>query len=159
MSVQDPDVFALIDKVGTHYSSNIMNTYLRNYIFNMELERGDWEYINDIINIPEMRRNQGYSFHELYDRILALANFVHKARTELYPKLSGTRNSFGQIHKDAVLETMAINNFQSNLGILADYVNELYLKVVQLDKESHRVKPPVYTRIGSLKEIGNLLAG
>ena len=41
---------------------------------------------------------------------------------------------------------MAITNFGPNLKILADKVNELYVKVVAIDKENAGQKNPVFPR-------------
>lgn len=58
---------------------------------------------------------------------------------------------------DKVFRDMAITNFGPNLKILADKVNELYVKVVAIDKESAGVKSPVFSQIPELKEIGRYL--
>jgi hypothetical protein len=58
---------------------------------------------------------------------------------------------------DRVFREMAINNFGANLKILADYVNELYIKTVALDKEASGVKQAAYTRIPELGELGRYL--
>ena len=58
---------------------------------------------------------------------------------------------------DKVLREMAVNNFGPNLKILADKLNELYVKVAALDKESAGQKPAVYTTITELREIGRYL--
>ena len=52
---------------------------------------------------------------------------------------------------------MAISNFGANLDVLADKVHELYMRVIQVDKDSHNVKAPVYTRMAELESIGSLL--
>jgi hypothetical protein len=58
---------------------------------------------------------------------------------------------------DRVFREMAINNFGANLKILADYVNELYIKTVALDKEASGAKQAAYTRIPDLSELGRYL--
>jgi hypothetical protein len=52
---------------------------------------------------------------------------------------------------------MAITNFGPNLKILADKVNELYVKVAAIDRENAGVKSPVFNQIPELKEIGRYL--
>jgi hypothetical protein len=52
---------------------------------------------------------------------------------------------------------MVVNNFASNLKILADKLNELYVRIASLDKELAGERPPVYSRLAELKEIGRYL--
>jgi hypothetical protein len=52
---------------------------------------------------------------------------------------------------------MAINNFGSNLSVLADLVNDLFLKTVMADKEDHQTKRPEYMLLPELKELGDYL--
>jgi hypothetical protein len=63
----------------------------------------------------------------------------------------------GASDKDRILRDMAAQNFPVNLAILADYVNELYMKTTVLDKAAHDKKRPVYERIPELKDLGKYL--
>jgi len=54
---------------------------------------------------------------------------------------------------------MAINNFSSNLQLLADLLNELYIKLVDLDKQASGGHAPLYTQIPELQDIGRQLVG
>ena len=87
-----------------------------------------------------------------------MARFVYQARRDLLPNirfLAGGNDGAGT--SDKVFRDMAIMNFGPNLKILADKVNELYVKVVTIDKESAGLKGPVYNSIPELKEIGRYL--
>ncbi len=161
MPVTDADLFGLIERLGEHYKQNIYNRYLRKAFVNLDIDRTSWEFIDDLVELKDYRRIQGYTFHELYERIMAMADFTAKVRKKICPNLkflvdSGPSKG-GGLDRDAILRDMAINNFTSNLGVLSDKVHELYLKTVDLDKKGHKNKKPVYTRIPELEKLGQLL--
>jgi hypothetical protein len=91
-----------------------------------------------------------------------MARFVYQARREIAPKLrylasSGGAGGIKVTESDRVFREMAVNNFNPNLKVLADKLNELYVKVAAIDKESAGSKQPVYTQINDLREIGRYL--
>ena len=125
----------------------------------MVLDPGTWNLIEELTEKFENYRYQGYHFDEIYSQILAIAKFVYQARRDLLPNmryLASTGNERVGA-SDKVFRDMAITNFGPNLKILADKVNELYVKVVAIDKESAGVKSPVFSQIPELKEIGRYL--
>ena len=54
---------------------------------------------------------------------------------------------------------MAINNFNSNLQVFADMLNELYVLLVELDKADSQGKKPLYLQLPELADIGLHLVG
>ena len=58
---------------------------------------------------------------------------------------------------ERILRDMAVYNFGSNLAILADLVNKLYTRTVELDMEANRHGRPVYKTIRGLDDIGQYL--
>jgi hypothetical protein len=52
---------------------------------------------------------------------------------------------------------MAINNFPSNLKIFADLLNELYVKLVEIDKNASAGHTPLYAQMPELKDLGQQL--
>jgi hypothetical protein len=58
---------------------------------------------------------------------------------------------------DKVLWDMAINNFASNLKVFADLVNELYVKLVEMDRINAKGRRPLYLQTIGLEDIGRLL--
>jgi len=54
---------------------------------------------------------------------------------------------------------MAVNNFASNLQLFADLVNELYVCLVEVDKESSKGRRPTYLSIPELNDVGRMLIG
>ena len=157
MATKDADLFNLIERVGEHYRKNIDNRYVREALMRMSLERGDWEHINVIAELPEYVRLQGFDFMDLYDKILALARYVKQAQKEVLPSLSSSSTRGGS-SQDEILKSMAHSNFGSNLNIFTDLINELYIKTVEVDKIENS-QDPVYTHVSELTDIGNLLIG
>jgi hypothetical protein len=159
MQIKSAEIFSAIEAIGEHYRSNISNRFTRRAISSMILDAGTWSQIEEMTEKVENYRYQGYHPDELYAQIIAMSRFIYQARRDLAPNLrvlaSGGRDKVGG--SDAVFRDMAIANFGPNLKILADKVNELYVKVVAIDKESAGAKGPVYSQIPELKEIGRYL--
>lgn len=161
MQVKDSEVMSLIESISTHYRTNIGNRYIRGAFRILPIDQATWNVIESITEKSEYFALQGYHFDELYERILALARFVYHARRELQPQLRMMLSSYASgsvpTGNERILRDMAVNNFASNLSILADAVNQLYTRTVELDTEAHRDGRPVYKTIKGLDEIGQFL--
>jgi hypothetical protein len=159
MQIKNPEVMSAVEALGEHFRSNISNRFTRRGISSMVLDPGTWNLIEELTEKVETYRYQGYHFDEIYSQILAMARFVYQARRELLPNIrllaSGGSDRIGG--SDRVFRDMAIANFGPNLKILADMVNEIYMKVVAIDKENAGSKGPVFSQIPDLKEIGRYL--
>ncbi|MBF9015447.1 MULTISPECIES: hypothetical protein [unclassified Oceanispirochaeta] len=157
MPVFDYDIFDMLDEVRKHYRSNMSNTFIRSALLSMDMPYDQRNSIENITEKLEMYKNQGYKFEELYNGVYSISVFIYKARTEVIPGLKGSSLLKEASSSEKVLADMAADNLKANLNILADRVNELYLKVVRLDVKSHKVKSPVYTRMEELDKLGQLL--
>jgi hypothetical protein len=161
MQVKNPEIFSVIESIGDHYRTNISNRFTRRALSAMTLDPGTWNLIEELTEKAENYRYQGYHLDELYSQILATARFVYQAKRQILPNLrylASSSSAGGRMTEtDTVLREMAVNNFGPNLKILADKLNELYVKVAALDKESAGQKPAVYTTITELREIGRYL--
>ena len=166
MPIKDNEIFGLIERISDHYQNNLNNRFVRKALISMKLDRTAWDHIERLTVKIDNYKMQGYDLHELYEQIHSAAQLVHHARAELLPNirslLAGGTNTFlareaGRPEADRVLRDMAVNNFSANLGILADLVNELYMKAVALDRSTHPKGTPLYQRMPELKEIGRLL--
>jgi hypothetical protein len=160
MQCKDPAVFSAVAAIGEHYRTNISNRFTRRGISSMTLDAGTWNLIEELTEKSDNYRFQGYHLDELYAQILAMSRFIYQARRDVLPNLrfylSSSRAEKAS-SSDKVFSDMAINNFGPNLKILADKVNELYMKVVAIDKESAGSKVPVYSQLPELREIGRFL--
>jgi len=160
MQVKTPEIFTLIEAIGLHYRSNISNRFTRRALSLMTLDAGTWSLIEELTEKVENYRYQGYHLDELYSQILALARFIYQTRRQVAPNLRQLATASGPeriTDMDRVFRDMAVNNFAPNLKILADNLNELYVKLVSLDKEAAGQRAAVYTRIPELKELGRYL--
>lgn len=160
MQIRDTEVVRLVERIGDHFRSNISNRYIRPALLHLPLDNQSWDLIENLTEKVEQYRYQGFHLDELYQQIIAISRFVAFARRDLVPTL---RNRLGNGQKltgsDKVLRDMAINNFSSNLQLLADLLNELYIKLVNLDKEASVGHAPLYTQIPELQDIGRQLVG
>jgi len=95
----------------------------------------------------------------LYRQIAACARFVEAARNGIIPTLKNKLAS-APGGPDKILRDMAASNFGSNLQVFADLVYQLYLNLVDMDKNTAtKGRMPVYTQMPELSNIDNLLAG
>lgn len=160
MQVKDPEIFSLLEKIGHHYRTNIANRFTRHALSTMSFEGNGWALIEEMTEKVANYRYQGYHIDELYLQILAMARFVYQSRRQLAPNLrmlAGAGHGQRVTEADRVFRDMAINNFDSNLKLLSDMINDLYTKVAALDREDAGTKPTVLSRIPELKEIGRYL--
>jgi len=159
MQIKNPEIFAAVEGIGEHFRTNISNRFTRRGISSLVLDPGTWNLIEELTEKLENYRYQGYHFDEIYAQIIAIARFVYQARRDLLPNIrflaSSGSDQVGA--SDKVFRDMAIANFGPNLKILADKVNELYVKVVAIDKENAAPKSPVFNQIPELKELGRYL--
>lgn len=166
MQVKDDELFRIMERLGTHYKTNINNRVMRKALLRMDLNNMTWDRIERLTEVTDLQRSEGYSFHELYEQVLAMAFFIDYANHRLLPnikqlmmhdeELLAKHSASGPT--DKVLREMAIKNFGPNLGILSDIVNELYVRTVALDKQMAGGKTPVYATMPDLKQLGRLLS-
>ena len=161
MQVKDGEVMSLIESIGAHYRTNIGNRYIRGAFRVLPIDQAAWNTIESVTEKADYYSLQGYHFDELYERIVAMAGFVYHARRELQPQLRMMLSSYasGSIPtgNERILRDMAVNNFASNLSILADLVNKLYSRTVDLDMEENRHGRPVCKDFKGLSEVGQYL--
>lgn len=158
MQIKTPEVYAMIEAIGHHYKNNISNRFTRGALSMLVLDNATWNQIEELTEKSDNYRYQGYHIDELYGLILAMARFVSASR-----KQGSQTLRYGAVDKlspqDRVLRDMVVNNFASNLNILADLLNKLYVKVVEIDKENAAGRQPVYVRFPELGELGRYLVG
>jgi hypothetical protein len=156
--VRDAQVVRLVERIGDHYRTNISNRFIRPTLLTLPLEKQTWDLLETLTEKIEQYRYQGFHLDELYRQILAAARFVSVTRRDLAPSLRN-RLSGGATGPDRVLKEMAVNNFSSNLQLFADLVNELYVCLVELDKESAKGRRPVYMSVPELNDVNRMLIG
>ena len=162
MTVKDSDLLNLIDKINSHFKQNINNRFLRKAFMLMEISQNTWEILEGIEEKAPARKMMGYQFEEIYDIVIAGATFIHNAKHDIQPRLKSLLEgniSKGEIGgpNDRILRDMAVSNFNSNLSIFTDQINELYMKTVNYDRGVHKNKNCIYEKIKELKQIGQLL--
>ncbi len=156
MSIKDPEIYKIIERVGDHYQNNISNRFIRKVLVVLDLPQSEWDRLENLTSKSEYYKNQGFQFDELYEMVIAAAHFIHQARGKLVPNMK-SMISQGAGDADRVLRDMAAQNFPVNLAILADLINELYMRTTALDREAHEQKRPIYERIPELRDIGRYL--
>ncbi|PKL07534.1 MAG: hypothetical protein CVV51_13605 [Spirochaetae bacterium HGW-Spirochaetae-7] len=148
----------MIEAIGHHFKTNISNRFTRGALSMLVLDNATWNQIEELTEKSDNYRYQGYHLDELYGLILAMARFISAARKQAAQSLR-----YGNVDRltsqDRVLRDMVVNNFSSNLNILADSVNKLYVKVVEIDKANSAGRPAIYTRFPELAELGRYLVG
>jgi len=158
VQIRDAQIVRLIEQIGAHYRTNISNRFVRPALLQLPIDKSTWDQIDILTEKLEQFRYQGFHLDELYRQISAAARFVAVARREFVPSL---RNRLGssQGGVDRVLREMAVNNFGSNLQLFADLLNELFVKLVEMDKLDSKGRRPLYMQIPELGDIGRQLVG
>jgi len=157
--IKDAHVIRLIEQIGEHYRTNISNRFLRPMLLQLQLDKETWDQIELLTEKLEIFRYQGYHFDELYRQIYSCARFVEAARNGIIPNLRTRMNSVPNAH-EKILRDMAASNFGSNLQVFSDMLNELYIFLVTLDRNSvTKNQPAVYTTIPEMSNVGRLLVG
>ncbi|HUX49478.1 MAG TPA: hypothetical protein VMW73_01710 [Spirochaetia bacterium] len=163
MQIKDSVVMTLVEHIADHYKRNVSNRFLRPALMRIQIDAHTWEMIESLTEKSDYYQLQGYHFDELYDRILALAEFIYHARKDVGPNLRALLSTSGGGRVGAlsgnerVLRDMSVNNFQSNLSVLSDLLNKLYVTVVELDDKTNKQGTPVHRTISRLKELGRFL--
>ncbi|MDR3138818.1 MAG: hypothetical protein LBT95_03985 [Treponema sp.] len=157
MQVKNAYIIRLIERIGDHYRVNIANRYIRPVLLQLPLEKQAWDLIEVLTEKNEHYQYEGYHLDELYQQISAAARFVALTRRDLLPTLRNRFGSSSYSGPDKVLRDMAFNNFASNLQLFADLVNELFIKLVELDKIDSRGHMPLYIQMSELSDIGQFL--
>jgi hypothetical protein len=157
MPIKDPDIFKLIERMGDHYQRNINNQHVRKLFVTLSVSNSAWGQIETLTTKSEYYKYQGYQYEELYDQITAIASLVYQLRQQVVPGLKGlvSRASPGE----QVVIKMVAANFPTNLSLLADMINELYLKVTNLDRAEHKAGAAVFEKNPELLQIGHYLVG
>jgi hypothetical protein len=158
MQIKTPEVYSMIEAIGHHFKNNISNRFTRGALSMLVIDNATWNQVEELTEKSDNYRYQGYHIDELYGLILAMARFVSAAR-----KQGNQILRYGSVDKltaqDRVLRDMVVNNFGSNLNILADSVNRLYVKIVEIDKANAAGRQPIYARFPELGELGRYLVG
>ncbi len=156
MVIRDAQINEAIKKLGVHYRNNIDNKYIKKAFNVLQIDTTTWELIRDLTK--ETDYTQEYRLDELYERILAVAEFVYKARQQIVSNLRNFAERGGPLSgNDKLMQDIAISNFSANLGILSDLVYDLYLKAVEIDKRENEKTKKVYERTPELGQLGKWL--
>lgn len=159
MQIKNPEVYSIIESIGHHFRTNISNRFTRGALSLLSLDNATWNQIEELTEKAANYRYQGYHLDELYVLILAMGKFISAARKQAAQTMRYGGASDRLSAQDRVLRDMVVNNFSSNLNILADAVNKLYIKVTELDQEDAGDRPPVRVKFPELNELGRYLVG
>lgn len=156
MPVKDMQTISVIERLAKHFESSINNSYVRTALISMDLPPNARMAMQPLTDKVDSYKLHGYRFDEIYAGIMALATYIYKVRKEVYPYLKNSLT--GKASGDEkILQMLAVDNLKTNMSVLADDVSDLYMRVVQLDKDAHKVKPPVFERMPELQTLGQLL--
>jgi hypothetical protein len=157
LQIRDVQIVQLVERIGEHYRSNITNRFIRPILLQLPLEKQNWDLLEVLTDKVDNFRYQGFLLDELYREIVAAARFVALARKEIVPTLKKRIEKNGAGESDKVLQDMAVNAFGSNLQLFAELVYELYISLVELDKQNAKGFQPLYARLPELQDISVLL--
>ncbi|MDR2702580.1 MAG: hypothetical protein LBB72_09125 [Spirochaetaceae bacterium] len=155
MQIQDATISRLIERIGEHYRSNITNRFVRPALLQLSFDNQSWALMEDL---TEKESSPTIHLEEVYRQITAAARFVAVVRRDL-PDLRSRVSRADPSAPDKVLREMAVKNFGANLQVFADLVNELFIKLVEIDKSNSKGAATLYSRMPELSNVGRLLVG
>jgi hypothetical protein len=155
MQIQDPQILRLIDRIGEHYRSNVANRFIRPALLQLSIDKQMWSLIDVLMEKAD--RYQDYELGELYRQLVAAAELVFQCRTSLIPGLRSRQTIGVMSGSDKILRDMAMSNFASNLQVLADLLNELFVLLVEADKVQAKGRKPLYAQMPEVSNLGKLL--
>jgi len=155
MQIQDATVSRLIERISDHYRSNITNRYIRPALLQLSFDNQSWDLMEDL---TEKEVGPTIRLEEVYRQIIATARFVSIVRRDL-PDLRTRVSRADPSAPDKVLREMAVKNFGANLQVFADLVNELFIKLVEIDKSNTKGTATIYSQTPELANVGRLLVG
>jgi hypothetical protein len=157
MQIQDPEIIRLIDRIGEHYRTNVANRFIRPALLQLSIDNQVWALIDVLMEKGD--RYQGYELDDLYRQLAAAADLVFVIRTKLVPGIRSRPGIAVVTGSDKVLQDMALNNFGSNLRILTDLLNELFMMLVEADKAQAKGRKPLYAQMPEVADLGKRLIG
>lgn len=158
MLIKDPGVIALVLKVADQYNENIATRFLRPYLTGILSEGELSRQVSALTEQTDAVSTQGIHLDELYRQIHGMARFIYLVRVNVLPNIRNMAGSTGN-DSNKIYRDMAVNNFGANLSILADLVNELYIRAVEYDQRKNPKGRTVGLQIPELAEIGRYLIG
>lgn len=154
MPINDGQMLNKMEKMKESLNTLLSIRFVRNAYEHIDLAYTTRSITDSLIRQETMLRSHGYMFSEIYDIILAMAKLIHKFKTEIVPNAKTLLSADPRNAAEKLKEQMAAENLGSNVDVLCDDIQALYIYTVQLDKDSHFKKPPVFERTPELKEIG-----
>ena len=148
--IKSDDVIRIIEQSSYHFHLNIANRVLRPFILQLNLDAETWKYLETYTENLEMYRYSGYELGELYRQIAACARFVKSLRDgflSIKNQIISNKNAPDKVYRD-----MTVNNLPNNVKIFADFLNELYSLLVDIENECGN-RPPVHTQIPELENL------
>ena len=157
--IKDAYVLRLVERISDHFRANISNNFLRPALLQVSLDKETWDQVEALTEKYERFHYQGFQLYELYRQVAAAARFIHVIRIEIAPTLRFRLTNTGPGgSEDRVLRQMAIANFSSNLSEFAVMINDLYLRLVEIDKTTAKGKKPLFHQIPELADSINQLS-
>ena len=155
--IKNDDVVKIIERLCYHYHLNITNRVLRPVVLQLYLDTNTWDLVEILTEKLEIYRYQGFNISDLYRQVAACARFVEAARYVLVPTLKSKLN-IRPGTPDKIYREMTANNFPHNLQVFAEFVNELYVYLMDYERKKG-VKTPIYEQIPELEDVSRILTG
>lgn len=154
MLTNDVNIIENVEKITQQFKTLQGNGFIRNALAAIDVPFQYRVAFDLIVHYGETYRADGYSMDDLYLGILGISHYIYMARVDIFPML--LRKVSSKQGPEALMEKMATDNMKANLGALGDRVSELYVLVVNLDKQVNN-KIPFFKSYPELEMVGPLL--
>lgn len=162
MQVQNPVVYQQLEKIASHYRQNVASPYLKGEFHQLHLEHTTWKLIEELTEKNLAYRMQTFHLDDIYRMLSALALFVLSARANLVDKIPSLikRAYQNKDRQEQLIAIMSAENFAGNVGLLANYVREVFNLLRQIDEEAaaQNKTKPLHQTMAECKILKELIA-
>ncbi|MDR2516339.1 MAG: hypothetical protein LBC88_03030 [Spirochaetaceae bacterium] len=151
-TIRDPGVISLVARIAEHYQTNIASRFIRPVLLQVGLDKPVWDRVEALTS--KRGNYQEHLMEDLYHEIAAAAKFVAYVRRDLVPNIRNRVEASGGGAQEKIIRDMTVAAFPANINVFADYLNQLYARLVQLDEaDTRNGRKPLYPRLQELIDL------
>ena len=151
-TIRDPGVISLVARIAEHYQANISSRFIRPVLLQVGLDKPVWDRVEALTSKRD--NYQEYLMEDLYHEIAAAAKFIAYIRRDLVPNIRTRVEASGGGAQEKIIRDMAVAAFPANITVFADYIHQLYMRLIQLDEaDTRNGRKPLYPRLTGLIDL------
>jgi dsDNA-binding SOS-regulon protein len=157
--LKDKVLFELIERLREQYHVFLSNKYVKKYLYEADIPRNVWVDIEDVFGSIQHYEAAGYDIKGLYDKILALVEFLTTLTRRVVPRMQNEdRMRVSTLaENDQVVYQMTINNAPGNVKAFSQHLSGFYERLKALDTQINGPDAMILNRDEAYRSIERLL--